>query len=153
MDSLAIPLIELLNILYYITDWDQQTKDIFKDGIWRSFSIETGPVGLHTHPLKDADPEAAWSPPPWVAATYLQDEDEVVHGFALLVDVVVGRPLVTVVELDLLDHVGVAQDSQQHLVWDLRRAEEAHLWRERWRKRLSYWGFFDYHLIMNVPVL
>lgn len=49
-------------------------------------------------------------------APYLQDENEVVDGFAPLVDVVMGRALVAFVELDLLDHVGVAQDSQQHLV-------------------------------------
>lgn len=47
---------------------------------------------------------------------YLQDENKVVDGLAPLVDVVMGRALVTFAELDLLDHIGVAQDSQQHLV-------------------------------------
>lgn len=48
-------------------------------------------------------------------AAYLQDEDEVVDGFAPLVDVVVGGALVVFIELDLMDDVGVAKDSQQHL--------------------------------------
>lgn len=47
---------------------------------------------------------------------YLQDENKVVDGLAPLVDVVMRRALVTFAELDLLDHIGVAQDSQQHLV-------------------------------------
>lgn len=47
---------------------------------------------------------------------YLQDEYEVVHGLAPLVDVVMGRAFVTVIKLDLLDHIRMAQDSQQHFV-------------------------------------
>lgn len=47
---------------------------------------------------------------------YLQDENEEVDRFGPLVDVVMGRALVAFVKLDLLDHIGVAQDSQQHLV-------------------------------------
>lgn len=48
-------------------------------------------------------------------AAYLQDEDEVVDGLAPLVDVVVAGALVVFIELDLVDDVGVAKDSQQHL--------------------------------------
>lgn len=73
---------------------------------------------------------------PWNAA-YLQDEDEVVDGFAPLVDVVVGGALVVFTELDLMDDVGVAKDSQQHLVWDLRRAEQAHLCKHTEQRGLS----------------
>lgn len=51
-----------------------------------------------------------------ITARHLQDEDEVVDGLAPLVDVVVGRTLVTFTKLDLLDHVGVSQDPQQHFV-------------------------------------
>lgn len=68
---------------------------------------------------------------------YLQDEDEVVDGFALLVDVVMERPLVVFVELDLLDHIGVAQDSQQHFVRDLILEEHADLCRTTKNRSLS----------------
>lgn len=49
-----------------------------------------------------------------ITARHLQDENEVVDRLAPLVDVVVGRALVTFTKLDLLDHVGVSQDPQQH---------------------------------------
>lgn len=67
---------------------------------------------------------------------YLQDESEVVDGFAPLVDVVKRRAFVAFAEFDFLDHIGVAQDSQQHLVGDLRRTEQAHLCRKKDRERL-----------------
>lgn len=67
--------------------------------------FRTGAINSHTS-----------HPPALPNALYLQDENEVVDRFAPLVDVVMGRALVAFVELDLLDHVGVAQDSQQHLV-------------------------------------
>lgn len=58
---------------------------------------------------------------------YLQDEHKVVDCFAPLVDVVVAGALVVLVELDLLDDVGVAKDPQQHLFGDLSRVEQGHL--------------------------
>ena len=61
------------------------------------------------------------------ARVYLQDENKEVHRLAPLVDVVVRRPLVVAVDLDLLDDVRVAQHPQQHLVQHLGRAEQAHL--------------------------
>lgn len=51
-----------------------------------------------------------------ITARHLQDENKVVDRLAPLVDVVVGCTLVTFNELDLLDHVGVSQDPQQHFV-------------------------------------
>lgn len=49
-------------------------------------------------------------------SAYLQDEHKVVDGFAPLVDVVMGGALVAVVELDLLDDIRMAKDSQKHLI-------------------------------------
>lgn len=66
---------------------------------------------------------------------YLQDENKVVDRFAPLVDVVMGRAFVAFDELDFLDHIRMAQDSQQHLVWDLRWTEQAHLCGKRHRER------------------
>lgn len=51
-----------------------------------------------------------------ITARHLQDENKVVDRLAPLVDVVVGCTLVTFTKLDLLDHVGVSQDPQQHFV-------------------------------------
>lgn len=44
---------------------------------------------------------------------YLQYEDEVVHGFAAQVKVVVRRFLVVLIEFDILDHVRVFKDTQK----------------------------------------
>lgn len=65
---------------------------------------------------------------------YLQDENEEVHWFASLVHVVMRRALIVLVELDLVDHVRMAQDSQQDLVGDLSRAEQTHLYGRKERE-------------------
>lgn len=59
---------------------------------------------------------------------YLQYEDEVVDRFPSLVQEVMRRVLVAVVELELLDDVRVSEDPQQDLLRDQEGAEEAHLW-------------------------
>lgn len=56
------------------------------------------------------DPSHTSPPLPWITI-YLQDENEVVDGLAPLIDVVMRRALLVFAELDLLDHIGVAQDS------------------------------------------
>lgn len=61
---------------------------------------------------------------------YLQDEDKVVDRFASLVQEVLRGALVTFVKLEFLDDVWVSEDPQQHLLCDLERAEQAHLWEE-----------------------
>lgn len=62
---------------------------------------------------------------------YLQDENKVVDRLAPLVDVVMGRALVAFIELDLMNHIGVSQDSQQHFIGDLSWVEQAHLCKTR----------------------
>lgn len=47
---------------------------------------------------------------------YLQDENKEVDRLAPLVDVVMGRALVAFTELDLMNHIGVSQDTQQHFI-------------------------------------
>jgi len=44
---------------------------------------------------------------------YLKYEDEVVHGFATQVKIVMWRFLFVLVELDLLDHIRVFKDTQK----------------------------------------
>lgn len=61
---------------------------------------------------------------------HLQDEDKVVDRFASLVQEVLRGALVTFVKLEFLDDVWVSEDPQQHLLCDLERAEQAHLWKE-----------------------
>lgn len=48
-----------------------------------------------------------------------------------MVQEVLRRALVVLVELELLDDVGVFEDPQQDLLRDLERAEQAHLWKRR----------------------
>lgn len=59
---------------------------------------------------------------------YLQDEGEVVDGFSSLVEEVLRRTFVAVVELEILDNVRVSEDPQQDSLRDLERAEQGHLW-------------------------
>lgn len=56
---------------------------------------------------------------------YLQNEDEVVDGFSALVNVVLWRALVALIEFEFLDDVGVPEDPQQDFLCDLERAEKA----------------------------
>lgn len=58
---------------------------------------------------------------------YLQNEDEVVDGFSALVNVVLRRALVALIEFEFLDDVGVPEDPQQDFLCDLERAEKADL--------------------------
>lgn len=58
---------------------------------------------------------------------YLQNEDEVVDGFSALVNVVLRRALVALVEFEFLDDVRVSEDPQQDFLCDLERAEKADL--------------------------
>lgn len=104
-------------------------KDLLSICLWRSGSSASD--FWHTAATSNKQPRPPLYPLFPKITVYLQDENEEVDGFAPLVDVVMGRALVAFVKLDLLDHIGVAQDSQQHLVWDLRRAEQAHLCKER----------------------
>lgn len=59
---------------------------------------------------------------------HLQNEDEEVDAFPVLVKVVLRRAFVVVVELEFLDDVGVSEDPQQDFLCDLERAEQADLW-------------------------
>lgn len=59
---------------------------------------------------------------------YLQNEDEVVDGFSALVNVVLWRAFVALVEFEVLDDVGVSEDPQQDFLCDLEWAEQADLW-------------------------
>lgn len=58
---------------------------------------------------------------------YLQNEDEVVDGFSALVNVVLRRALVALIEFEFLDDVGVPEDPQQDFLCDQERAEKADL--------------------------
>lgn len=64
-----------------------------------------------------------------LTSLYLQNEDEVVDGFSALVNVVLRRPLVALVEFDFLDDVRVSEDPQQDFLCDLEGAEKTDLWR------------------------
>ena len=68
-------------------------------------------------------------PPPTKKSGYLQHQDEVVHRFVALEQEVLRRPLVPLVELELLNHAGVLDQPQQDLLRDVGRLEGLHLWR------------------------
>jgi len=59
---------------------------------------------------------------------YLQDEDEEVHRSSSLIQEVLLRAFVAVVELEFLDDVGVSEDPQEDLLCDLEGAEQGDLW-------------------------
>lgn len=63
-----------------------------------------------------------------VTSLYLQNEDEVVDGFSALVNVVLRRSLVALIEFDFLDDVRVSEDPQQDFLCDLEGAEKTDLW-------------------------
>lgn len=85
---------------------------------------------------------------------YLQDEDKVVGRFASLVQEVLRGALVTFVKLEFLDDVWVSEDPQQHLLCDLERAEQAHLWKEcQDRPSLpTHQWMIDIHLVVQSSV-
>lgn len=58
---------------------------------------------------------------------YLQNEDEVVDGFSALVNVVLRRALVALIEFEFMDDVGVSEDPQQDFLCDLERTEKTDL--------------------------
>lgn len=63
--------------------------------------------------------------------THLQDEDEIVHGLVPVEEVVLRRPLVLLVVLQLLDDVRVLQQAQQDLLRHLHGRKRLHLWGEK----------------------
>lgn len=60
-------------------------------------------------------------------AFYLQNEYEVVDRFAPLIEEVLRRSFVIVVELQFLDDIRMLEDPQEDFFCDLERAEQTHL--------------------------
>lgn len=60
-------------------------------------------------------------------AFYLQNEYEVVDRFAPLIEEVLRRSFVIVVELQFLDDIWMLEDPQEDFFCDLERAEQTHL--------------------------
>lgn len=63
----------------------------------------------------------------WVAPGYLQDEGEVVGSLVLAVEEMAWGLLVALIELQLLDDVGVFEEPQKDLLRDVGGGEECHL--------------------------
>jgi len=59
--------------------------------------------------------------------THLHYEDEVIHGLVPVEEVVLRRPLVLLVVLQLLDDVRVLQQAKQNLLGHLQRCERLDL--------------------------
>lgn len=62
--------------------------------------------------------------------TNLQDEDEIIHRLVPMEEVVLHRPLVLLIIFQLLDDVGMLQQTQQNLFRHLHGCEWFDLYRE-----------------------
>lgn len=86
------------------------------------------PGGMHLDvPLPIPSPHPGQAVGCRPAGTYLQDEDEVVHRPATLVQVVVGGQAVALIKPYFLVDAGMLQQVQEDLLRDPQRAEDVHL--------------------------
>lgn len=87
----------------------------------------SGGVSLDAPPLLSPGPRCRQAAGSRLARHYLQDEDEIIHGLAALVQVVVCGQAVALIKSHFLVDTGMLQQVKQDLLGDPQWAEHIHL--------------------------